>query len=79
MKLTHDAHCWYRKWSTWLGIMATASGAVLTTFNTWPARLQELTPDWALSVLGVTVFAGLLVPAATSIAQRSIPKPGEGE
>lgn len=73
MKLTHDARFWWKKWSTWLGVMSGVSGVILTTFNTWPARLQELTPDWALSALGVTVAAGLLVPAATSIAQRSIP------
>jgi hypothetical protein len=69
--LTSDAGQVLRKWSTKLVAIAGLSTLALSTYAAWPARLQELTPDWALGVLAVLQFVYVLVPAATSILQRT--------
>ena len=80
MKLTHDACHWWKKWSTWLAVVAAMSAGGLGAYTIAPGRAQELVPDWALGVLvGAGILSAMLIPLATSIAQRSIPKPGEGE
>lgn len=70
--LTADAGKVLRKWSTWLVGIAGLSTLALAAYTAWPQRLQDLTPDWALVVLGVLQLAYVLVPAATSIQQRSV-------
>lgn len=71
---TADAHLWWKKLSTWLVGVAGMSTLALATYSAWPDRLQQLTPDWALGVLGVLQLAYVLVPAATSIKQRGLQK-----
>lgn len=61
---------WWRKWSTWLVGVAGLSTTALATFAAWPQRLQDITPDWALGVLGALSMAYVLVPLATSLRQK---------
>lgn len=68
---TADAGLVLRKWSTWLVGIAGLSTAALATYSGWPQRLQDLTPDWVLGVLGVLQLAYVLVPLATSIQQKT--------
>lgn len=63
----------FKKISTWLGILAAASGAGLLAYATMPDRAQELFPDWALMALGITtVVPAMLVGAATAYRQKNL-------
>lgn len=62
---------WWRKWSTWLVGIAGLSTVALAAYSAWPQRLQDLTPDWALGVLGLLQLAYVLVPVATSLKQKA--------
>lgn len=80
MALTHDACFWWKKWSTWLAVVAAMSAGGLGAYTIAPGRAQDLVPDWALAALVVSgILSATLIPLATSIAQRNIRKPGEGE
>lgn len=71
MKLTSDARHWRKKWSTWLALAAASSAGGLGVYAMAPERAQNLVPDWALGALiAVGIVAGLLVPIATSVAQK---------
>lgn len=73
MKLTSDARHWRRKWSTWLAAAAASSAGGLGAYAMAPERAQQMVPDWALGALiAVGIVAAMLVPVATSLAQRSI-------
>lgn len=79
MKLTHDACHWWKKWSTWLAVVAASSAGGLGAYTIAPARAQDMVPDWVLgSLICAGILSAVLIPLATSIAQRNIKKPGEG-
>jgi hypothetical protein len=80
MELCHDARHWWKKWSTWLAVVAASSAGGLGAYAIAPTRAQDLVPDWALGVLiTMGILSAVLVPLATSLSQRNIPTPGEGK
>lgn len=73
MKLTPDAHLWWRKWSTWLALGSASATAGLGAYAILPDRVQGLMPDWALGALGaIAIVSALLIPVATSLSQKNI-------
>lgn len=76
LEWTHDAGCWFRKWSTGLALLSACSTAGLAAYAILPDRAQAGFPDWALTAMSVSaVLSALLIPLATSVQQKSIPKP----
>lgn len=76
LQWTHDAKSVLRKWSTSLALISASTTAGLASFAILPERAQAGFPDWALTAMSVTaVLSALLIPLATSIQQRDIPKP----
>lgn len=76
LQWTHDAKCVLRKWSTSLALISASATAGLASYAILPDRAQAGFPDWALTTMSVTaVLSALLIPLATSLQQKNIPKP----
>lgn len=74
IQLTIDANYVFRKWSTWLAIIAAGCAAGVASYGMLPADLQAILPQWAKSALAFgSIISAMLVPVATSIQQKSIP------
>jgi hypothetical protein len=72
--LTIDANYVFRKWSTWLAILAAMCAAGVASYGMLPMDMQQVLPQWAKSALAFgSIISAMLVPVATSIQQKSIP------
>ena len=75
IQLVPNASKWYKKYTTWLGVLAASMGGGLAIYATLPERAQALFPDWALGTMSIiAVVSGLLVPVAAAISQPKITK-----
>lgn len=76
IQLTIDANYVFKKWSTWLAIIAAMCAAGVASYGVLPLDMQELLPTWTKAVLAFgSVISAMLVPVATSVQQKSIPTP----
>lgn len=83
LQWTHDAKCWARKWSTWLAggaaLVGAYCGASLAAYALSPdaARAAISGTELAWYARGTMISAGItaLIPLATSIQQKGLPKP----
>lgn len=74
IQFTIDAGHVLKKWSTWLAAVSVSCQAGMYAYMQLPMQVQDQFPTWFLTALGIgSVISALLVPAATSIQQRSIP------
>lgn len=74
IQLTIDADYVFRKWSTWLAILAAMCAAGVASYGMLPMDMQAVLPQWAKSALAFgSIISAMLVPVATSIQQKSIP------
>jgi hypothetical protein len=77
-RLTDDAHCWYKMWSSWL---AAAWGLIVTVFWTSPDSVAHVIaglPDEIRNLLSpvvMTVFTGL--PIVVRLVKQNKLTPGQ--
>ena len=74
IQLTIDAGYVFKKWSTWLAIIAAMCAAGVASYGMLPMDMQQVLPQWVKSALAFgSIISAMLVPVATSVQQKSIP------
>lgn len=73
---TRDAACWFRKWSTGLAALSLVLDAVVLGFIAGPPEWRAGFPvSFGVGILIASMAVKGLIPLATSVQQKSIPKP----